>query len=157
MTLPASGRPPVKWDSGVVVGHCVPSSRRCNLPRSPRNKIAPRSRLMWPVLITFILSFLSLGRGAESFHRVLPSGPSRRYPQHGYLFGVFPQIPRSPQTARVRTGGDRRGARAGAHPAPAPVPAARTASDAPRHKGTLPAHSVQLTDKTTTTTRGTYG
>lgn len=114
---------------------------------------------MRPVLITFILSLLNLGRGVQRFHSLLLSAPSPA-PMFIWVSSLHgPQPGSDPAEGTAGWGAARgaRGARAGAHPAPAPLPAAGTASDAPRHKGALSADSVQLTDKTTTTTKGTYG
>lgn len=109
VNLPAPTSRPPPGEMGLRGRHCVPSSRRCNLPSSPRNTIAPPSRLMRPVLITFILSFLRLGRGAESFHPLLPSAPSRPLPPASiFNWGVPPPRPTDPAESVDGWGEDRR-------------------------------------------------
>lgn len=144
---------PPRGETGLRGRPCVPSSRRCNLPSSPRNTIAPPADQCGRSWLLLYYPFSISGEGLRVFTQFCHQHPPGCYPQHPYLFWGVPVDPAESTDGR----GKRRGARAGAHPAPAPLPAAGTASDAPRHKGTLSAHSVQLTDKTTTTTKGTYG
>lgn len=75
---------------------------------------------MRPVLITSILSFLYLGRAAESFHPVLPSAPSRQFPPARiFIWGV----PTDPDESTFGWTEDRGGIEGGPGPVPTqPLP-----------------------------------
>lgn len=75
---------------------------------------------MRPVLIASILSFLYLGRAAESFHTVLPSAPSRQLPPARILlWGVSTDLYES----TFGWGEDREGIEGGPGPVPTqPLP-----------------------------------
>lgn len=131
---PPRSRPP-PGEMGPRGRHCVPSSRRCNLPRSPRNPIAPQPANAAGPDYLYIIPSQSRARGSDLSLSPTIKHPPGRYPQHRYLFGVSPL--RGPQPGSVPAEGTAGWgvARGGGRGDPGPVPAAGTASDAPRHKG----------------------